>query len=250
MSALARTINRYSQASNRSTSRSVGRSRHARTRASWVASSASSVSRRMRRAIAYNRSTAPAARTLKASRSPRRALSTSSACTLRSFRGRPIWSPTGYGGAPRARVHSSLATQNSGAGTIRPMTSEMGRWGFADPGPLRAELTALALAGTKTTTASLLVDFEIEGAALPVPGQRDLLVDSDDRPVAVVETLSCRVVRLADVDDEHAIDEGEGYANAAEFRVEHESYWNSYLDTIREHLGDPSFVLTDDTIDR
>ena len=127
------------------------------------------------------------------------------------------------------------------------MTSEMGRWGFADPGPLREELTALALAGTKTTTASLLVDFEMEGAALPVAGQRDLLVDSDDRPVAVVETLSCRVVRLADVDDEHAIDEGEGYANAAEFRVEHESYWNSYLDTIREHLGDPSFVLTDDT---
>lgn len=127
------------------------------------------------------------------------------------------------------------------------MTSEMGRWGFGDPGPMRDELTALALAGTKTTTASLLVDFEMEGAALPVAGQRDLLVDSEDRPVAVVETLTCRVVRLADVDDEHAIDEGEGYANAAEFRVEHEAYWNGYLDTVREHLGDPALVLTDDT---
>ena len=62
-----------------------------------------------------------------------------------------------------------------------------------------------------------------------------------------METLSCRVVRLADVDDQHAIDEGEGYANAAEFRVDHESYWNSYLDTVRKLLGDPSFVLTDDT---
>ena len=127
------------------------------------------------------------------------------------------------------------------------MTSEMDRWGFADPGPLREELTALALAGTKTTTASLLIDFEMEGAAFPVAGQRDLLVDSEDRPVAVVEILSVRVCRLADVDDRHAIDEGEGYANAAEFRVEHESYWNSYLDAVREHLGDPSFVLTDDT---
>jgi len=123
----------------------------------------------------------------------------------------------------------------------------MDRWGFADPGPLREELTALALAGTKTTTASLLVDFEMEGAAIPVAGQRDLLIDSEDRPVAVVETLSCRVVRLADVDDQHAIDEGEGYANAAEFRVEHERYWNSYLDKVREYLGDPAFVLTDDT---
>jgi uncharacterized protein YhfF len=127
------------------------------------------------------------------------------------------------------------------------MASELGRWGFADPGTLREKLTGLALAGTKTTTASLRVEFELDGEALPVPGQRSLLVDSEDRPVAVVETVSCRVVRLADVDDQHAIDEGEGYANAAEFREDHEAYWNGYLDSIRARLGDPTFVLTDDT---
>ena len=124
----------------------------------------------------------------------------------------------------------------------------MGRWGFADPGSLREKLTGLALAGTKTTTASLLVEFELDGEALPVPGQRDLLVDSEDRPVAIVATVSCRVVRLADVDDQHAIDEGEGYADAAAFRVDHEAYWNGYIDRIREGLGDPGFTLTDDTL--
>jgi len=36
----------------------------------------------------------------------------------------------------------------------------LSRWGFADPGPLRDELTAAALAGVKTTTASLLVEYE------------------------------------------------------------------------------------------
>ena len=120
-------------------------------------------------------------------------------------------------------------------------------WGFGDPGPLRDELTALALSGAKTTTASLLADFEMEGEELPKEGQRDVLVDSAGRPVAVVETISCRVCRLADVDDQHAIDEGEGYANATEFRVEHEGYWNSYIDLVRAHLGDPTFVLGDDT---
>jgi len=127
------------------------------------------------------------------------------------------------------------------------MAREMGRWGFADPGSLREKLTGLALAGTKTTTASLLVEFELDGEAFPSPGQRDLLVDSEDRPVAIVETVSCRVVRLADVDDQHAIDEGEGYATAAEFREDQETYWNGYLDSIRRRLGDPTFVLTDDT---
>ena len=126
--------------------------------------------------------------------------------------------------------------------------STLPTWGFAEPGPLRDELTALALAGTKTTTASLLVDFELEGEPVPVTGQIDVLVDSDLRPVAIVENISVRTVRLGDVDDQHAIDEGEGYADAAAFRVDHEAYWNGYLDRVREGLGDPGFTLTDDTL--
>ena len=43
------------------------------------------------------------------------------------------------------------------------------------------------------------------------------------------------------------IAEGEGYANAAEFRVAHEQYWRSYLDDLRARLDDPSFDLSDDT---
>jgi uncharacterized protein YhfF len=83
---------------------------------------------------------------------------------------------------------------------------------------------------------------------LPVAGERDILVDSLDRPVAIVETLGVRVVRLADVDDRHAIDEGEGYANAHEFRVAHERYWNrAVLESLRTAIGDPTFVITDDT---
>lgn len=121
-------------------------------------------------------------------------------------------------------------------------------WGFAFPGPLRDELTALALAGTKTTTAGLFAEMEVDGEALPIPGTREILLDSDERPVALIETVDCRVVRLADVDDRHAIDEGEGYADASEFRTAHERFWNGYLDDLRTRLGDPSFELDDDTL--
>lgn len=131
---------------------------------------------------------------------------------------------------------------------LRPDLALLTTWGFAFPGPLRDELTALALAGTKTTTAGLLADYEGEGSTLPTPGKHELLVDSNDKPVAVVETVTCRVVRLADVDDMHAIDEGEGYANAADFRVAHERFWNSYLGDLRAAIGDPAFTLTDDTM--
>jgi uncharacterized protein YhfF len=120
-------------------------------------------------------------------------------------------------------------------------------WGFAFPGPLRDELTALALAGVKTTTAGLFAEMEIDGEALPPPGVREVLLDSDLRPVAVIETVECRVVRLADVDDRHAIDEGEGYANATEFRISHEHFWNGYMTDLRVRLG-PDFTIDDDTL--
>jgi uncharacterized protein YhfF len=131
---------------------------------------------------------------------------------------------------------------------VRSDLADLQAWGFASPGPLRDELTALALAGTKVTTAGLLVETELENEVVPAPGMREVLLDSDERPVAVIETVSCRVARLADVDDRHAIDEGEGYANEHEFRVAHERFWNAYLDDLRDQLGDPTFTIDDDTL--
>ena len=131
---------------------------------------------------------------------------------------------------------------------LRADLAALPAWGFAFPGPLRDELTALALAGTKTTTAGLLAEMEAEGEALPEPGTREVLLDSEERPVALIQTVECRVARLADVDDRHAIDEGEGYADAHEFRVAHERFWNGHLDDLRTTLSDPDFALDDDTL--
>ena len=130
---------------------------------------------------------------------------------------------------------------------IRDDLASLEASGFAFPGPLRDELTALALAGTKTTTAGLYAESEAEGLALAQPGVREVLLDSEDRPVAVIEIVESRVVRLADVDDRHAIDEGEGYHDAAEFRVAHERFWNSYIDDLRRTIA-PDFVIDDDTL--
>jgi uncharacterized protein YhfF len=121
-------------------------------------------------------------------------------------------------------------------------------WGFAFPGPLRDKLTRLALDGVKTTTAGLYVEVELGDDALPVIGTQEVLLDSEERPVALIETVDCRIVRLADVDDRHAIDEGEGYADAHEFRVAHERFWNGYIDDLRDRLDDPEFELDDDTL--
>ena len=117
---------------------------------------------------------------------------------------------------------------------------------FAFPGPLRDQLVAAILDGSKTTTTGLLVDFEQDGSALPQPGLRQAVVDSAGNRVAVIELTAVRVVRLADVDLAHAVGEGEGYTSVAEWRAGHEEFWHSA--ELRAALGDPDFTVDDDTL--
>ena len=121
------------------------------------------------------------------------------------------------------------------------------RWGFGTPGALRDKLTALAFGGGKVVTSDLLANYEIEGEPVEQPGDISILLDSDERPVAMIEDVRSIVIRLADMTDEDAIDEGEGYADAAAFRVSHEDHWNVFIDEVRDGLGDPTFTITDDT---
>ena len=117
---------------------------------------------------------------------------------------------------------------------------------FAFPGPLRDQLVAAVLAGEKTTTTGLVAEYEREAEPLPVPGLRQVVVDSAGRAVAVIETTAVQVMRLADVDLNHALDEGEGYASVAEWRASHEQLWHSA--EMRQALGDPAFTVGDDTL--
>ena len=117
---------------------------------------------------------------------------------------------------------------------------------FAFPGPLRDRLVAAILSGAKTSTSSLLLGYERGNEPLPAVGQLSAVVDSDNRPVAAIEVTEVRVVRLADVDLQHALDEGEGDESVAQWRAGHERFWHSA--EVRAELGDDSFTVNDDTL--
>ena len=125
------------------------------------------------------------------------------------------------------------------------MNTDLPAFEFAFPGPLRDRLIAAVLDGTKSTTTGLLQDYEIDGEPLPVAGSRAAVVDSAGRRVAVVERTGVRVVRLGDVDVDHARDEGEGHDSVAAWRAGHEDYWHGA--DYRGWLGDPDFTVDDDT---
>ena len=114
---------------------------------------------------------------------------------------------------------------------------------FAYPGPLRDRLVAAVLSGAKTSTASLLVQYSDDD--LPRVGDRGAVVDSTGTTVAIIETIAVDVVALKDVPRQHALDEGEGYADVAQWRSGHEKFWQSA--EVREELADPNFTVNDDT---
>ena len=119
---------------------------------------------------------------------------------------------------------------------------------FAFPGPLRDQLVSAILAGAKTTTSGLLIGYERDAEPLPRLGDRWVVIDSAGAPVApvaLVEVVAVRVLRLADVDLAHAVGEGEGFGTVAEWRSAHEAFWHS--DELKAELGDPSFAVNDDT---
>ena len=99
---------------------------------------------------------------------------------------------------------------------------------FAFPGELRDRLVAAILRGEKTSTSGLYAEYEEEGTRPPEPGERQVVVDSDGRGVAVIEILEARVIPIRKVDLEFALEEGEGFRSVADWREAHDRFWRSY----------------------
>jgi len=108
---------------------------------------------------------------------------------------------------------------------------------------MRDRLVGAVLRGEKTATTSLLAELEANQEALPPAGERRSVVDSRDRPVAVIELLAVDVIELGEADTGLARDEGEGFESVAQWREAHERFWT---DEVIPGLPD-SLQLTDDT---
>jgi uncharacterized protein YhfF len=114
------------------------------------------------------------------------------------------------------------------------------------PGPLRDRLVAAILSGEKVATTGLLEEYRREGTEPEAPGERQLVVGSDGRGVAVIELLEVDVRRLGDVDLAFAVDEGEGFTTVAEWRDAHVAFFRS--PELRTALGSPPVPIDDDTL--
>ena len=115
-------------------------------------------------------------------------------------------------------------------------------FGFAGDGGLGDRLLAAVMRGEKTATSSLAVEY-LSGEPLPCVGERLRLVDHVGRLYGLVETTRVAIVPLNLVDDDVARDEGEGFADAAQWREAHVAFWDEVVDLVRADAGDPEWQL-------
>ena len=122
-------------------------------------------------------------------------------------------------------------------GAVRTMS-----FGYEGDGGLGDRLVAAVLSGAKTATSSLAVEY-LSGEPLPRAGEQLELVDHRGRYRGTVETTRVTVVPLSEVGDDIARDEGEGFADAGEWRTAHELFWHQITDLIQADAGDPNWRL-------
>lgn len=115
-------------------------------------------------------------------------------------------------------------------------------FGYDGDRGLGDRLLAAVLRGAKTATSSLAVEY-LSGEPLPRVGQRLTLMDHDGRSHGVVETTHVTIIPLHLVDDDVARDEGEGFADASEWRQGHLAFWDEVAGLVRADAGDPSWQL-------
>jgi uncharacterized protein YhfF len=117
---------------------------------------------------------------------------------------------------------------------------------FGFPGPLRDKLVAAILRGEKTSTTGLHEEYLREGTPISSIGERSLVVDSEGRGVAMIETTGVAVKRMGDVDLQFAIDEGEEFETLEEWYEAHVRFFTS--PELVAALGDPPVPVDDDTL--
>ena len=96
---------------------------------------------------------------------------------------------------------------------------------FGDSKELADELALLVCRGVKTASCAALWSYEEEQKPLPQKGEYSIVLNGNDVPVAVIETVEVFVAPFNEVSERFAYEEGEGDRSLAYWREAHRSFF-------------------------
>ena len=99
-------------------------------------------------------------------------------------------------------------------------------WAF---GASADELADLVLCGEKTATSSAYEFYKLENEPLPQAGSFDVILDSQEKAVCIVEITKVAVLPFNEVSADHAFKEGEGDKSLAYWQQVHQAFFTECL---------------------
>ena len=103
---------------------------------------------------------------------------------------------------------------------------EIDAWAFGVDADFLADLV---LRGEKTATASAYDPYALEAESLPQEGTFDIILDSQNQAVCIVEITKVSVQPFNQVSAQHAFKEGEGDKSLTYWRQVHEDFFTDCL---------------------
>lgn len=103
------------------------------------------------------------------------------------------------------------------------------------------ELADLVVQGKKRGTCSLYKLYEIDNDPLPEVGQYDIVLNSKDEPVVLIQNRKVEIVPMKDVTKEFALSEGEGDGTC-------EYWWNAHVEFFSELVKEYDLTFTTDDL--
>ena len=120
---------------------------------------------------------------------------------------------------------------------------EIDAWAFGVEADLLADLV---LKGEKTATASAYDLYALADEALPQEGIFDIILDSQDQAVCIVEITKVSVQPFHQVSADHAYKEGEGDRKLTYWRELHEDLFSKWLHEVGLHFSQDSLVVLEE----
>jgi uncharacterized protein YhfF len=108
---------------------------------------------------------------------------------------------------------------------------------FGNTPALTDELVRLVVAGKKTATCALLLEYTKEGSPLPKVGEQKILLNSTQAPLCIVEVTEVTIRPFSEIDGSFAYDEGEGDRSYAAWHKGHTHYFSRVMQAWGEQFS-------------
>lgn len=113
-------------------------------------------------------------------------------------------------------------------------------WQFgADPD----YLAELVIAGIKTATCSGYIFYELENEPLPTTEDYSIILNSGDKPLAIIKTVEVTLTPMNEVTEEFAVAEGEGDRTYQYWWEAHEKFFRNELNAIGREFSEDMLLV-------